>query len=355
MALPTLVKDYEVVTNQAVAADNTIDAGTNAHRDRRNLLLNIKDQMIAAGTSNVGTTTGGSITAWTVTQSCNGTAVNSSGDNWSTNTDLQWDTSGNTHSWIVLQQTGISSNFQVCFDLVQNNNTDDGGGIGCYVAPAGYNTDGTTSSRPTPSTTDGELALRVGALWGGGSTGGAGRAFSWNMWRSEDGEVTWVVIFYADNPVGCWMFCSPQNPSSGWSGVQFVASVLGEDDGLQTTNINDWYDTPALRTWRSNRISTADSFNITELYMSCDTFGGGPISEVLTVANQISGEYALSPVGLVCIDPGFTGRMGTMYDLYWGQDALGNPVDNYPSGGSKTFIQIGELVFPWDGSTPVTS
>lgn len=355
MALPTLVKNYEVTTNQTITGDATIDSGTNAHRDRRNLLLAIKNQLIASGTSNVGPSSGGAVTAWSVTQSCNGTAVNSSGDNWSANTDLQFDTSGNTHSWIVLQQTGVDTNFQLCLDLVQASNSNDGAQLGAYIAPDGYNTDGTTSSRPTPSTTNGELGLRSESLWGSGSNGGGARDFVWDMWRSEDGEVTHIVIWYNNNPTGFWTIAVPQSPSSGWSGIPFVSMVYGLDDGNQTTNINDWYDSANLRTWRSNRISTANAFNITSLYMSCDTFGGGPISQELTVANDVTGEYALSAIGLVSLEPAFRGRMGSMFDLYWGQDVLGNPVDNYPSGGSKTFIQIGELVFPWDGSTPVTA
>lgn len=353
MALPTLVKDWEIIANQTVAGDATIDSGTNAHRDRRNLLLNIKNQMIAAGTSDVGPTPGGAVTAWSVTQSCDGTAVNTTGDNWSTNLNLQWDTSGNTHSWIVLQQTGIDTNFQICLDLLQNSNSNDGAEILVAVAPGGYNTDGTTSARPTPTTTNGELVVTDRGQWSG-SDGGGARAFAWHMWRSEDGECTHLVIFYNNIPITWWFFCTPQNPSSGWSGTQFVAMTNGQTDTVGAMDMNDVYDTNPVMTWRSNRISTANAYNRTQFYLSTTTFGFGPFSQELTVANQVTGEYHLGEMGLVSLSSNFRGRMGTMFDAYYGQEVLGQPADNYPSGGSKTWVQFRAIVLPWDGATPVT-
>lgn len=354
MALPTLVKDWEIIENQTVTGDATVDSGTNAHRDRRNLLLAIKNQLVAAGTSDVGPTPGGSVTAWSVTQSCNGSAVNSSGDNWSTNLDLVWDLSGNTHSWIVLQQTGVDTSFQICIDCLQNSNSNDGAEILVAVAPGGYNTDGTTSSRPTPSTTDGELVVQDINQWSGSDAGGA-RDFVWHMWRSEDGSCTHIVIHYADNPITWWFFCTPQNPSSGWSGTQFVSGALGANDGGSVLQYADWYDLAQAYTWRSNRISTADSNNRTAIYFSATTFEFGPFGQELTVPNDITGEYVLGDIGCVSLESNFRGKMGSMFDVYWGQNVLGLPADNYPSGGAKNWVQFGALVFPWDGAAPITT
>jgi hypothetical protein len=355
MALPTLVKDYQVIANQTIAGDATVDSGTNSHRDRRNLLMAIKNQLIASGTSDVGPTPGGAITAWAVEYSCDGSTAGSAGDNvdrWTdANTDLIFNTSGNAHSWMVLSQSGLG--IEVCIDLVQNSNSNDGAEMTVVVSAGAGFTGGSTTARPTA--TD-ELGLRDATQWGSGGNAGGAHAYVWHMWRTEDGEVTYLVIYYNDVPLGFWCFAAPQNPSSGWSGTQFVAAVYGQNsDVLESLNYNDWYDAASMRTYRANRISTADAYNITSLYFSADTFGGGPFGQVLTTANDLTGEYSLGEIGLVCLESNFRGRMGTMFDLYWGQDALGNPADNYPSGGSKTWVQFGDLVFPWDGATPVTT
>ena len=356
MALPTLVKDYEINANNTVTGDATIDAGTNAHRDRRNLILNIKNALVVAGTSDIGPSPGGGITAWSHVQSSNATTTSTvpGTDLWAALADINWDTGGNTHSWIVLQQTGIAANFQVCFDLVQGNNSDDGGEMTVVVSESGFATDGTTSARPTA--TD-ELVLRNLEVWGSGAQNGGAKTFIWHMWRTEDGEVTHVVIHYNDVTLGFWTFCVPQNPSASWDGVPFVAAVQQglNDDVTSATKIEDFYDTTNIYTYRANRISTANSLNRTNIYFTADTFGSGPFVQELTVANQVTGEYALGDIGLVCLQSNFVGKMGTMFDLYWGQDPLGKPADTYPSGGSKTWVQFQDIVFPWDGATPVTT
>lgn len=368
MALPTLVKNYELTSNQNVTGDSNLDAGgpsgaCNSTRDRRNLLLALKNQLIAAGNSNIGPASGGAVTAWSVSQSCGGNGGGaltvSASDNWSINTDLVFNTSGNNHSWIVLKQTGIATNFEICIDLLQGSNSDDGAEIEIYVSPNdtfGSGSAGTTSARPTA--TD-ELMLADNANSDGWSGVGSviARTWKWNMWRAEDGSVTYIVYFLADVPLCFWIFATPQSPSSGWDGVDFVAAVQsnGQSDTGNALTYALWYDVANLRTYRADRISTANAFNETSLYMTADTFGGGPFGQELTVANQITGEYALGDIGLLSTDPSFVGKMGTMFDLYWGQDVLGNPADNYPSGGSKTWVQFQDFVFGWDGSTPVTT
>jgi hypothetical protein len=355
MALPTLVKDYQVIANQTIAGDATIDSGTNSHRDRRNLMMAIKNQLVASGTSDVGPTPGGAITPWVVEYSCDGSTAGSAGDNvdrWTdANTDLIWNTSGNAHSWMVLSQAGLG--IEICIDLIQNSNSNDGAELIFVVSAGAGFTGGSTTARPTA--TD-ELWLRDTNAWGSGANGGGAHDYVWHMWRSEDGEATALVIHYADNPLGFWYFGAPQSPSSGWSGTQFIATVMGENsDTTQVLNPDDFYLAASMRTYRSNRLSTANPYNITTLYLSADTFGGGDFMGEFTVDNDITGEYALGVMGLVSLESNFRGRMGSVFDLYWGQNVLGQPFDTYPSGGAKNWVQFGAFVFPWDGATPVTT
>lgn len=369
MALPTLSQNYELTSNQSITGDADLDPGgpsgaCNSTRDRRNLLLAIKNQMIAAGNSNIGPSSGSAVTAWSVYYSCGGNnggslAAGTAGDGvdrWDINTDLVFETSGNDHSWIVLEQDGIATNFQICIECQQGGNGDDGAEIEIWVSPSAQFSGGSTSARPTASD---ELMLRTNTLndgWSGAATNSA-RTWKWNMWRAEDGSVTYVLYFLNDVPLAFWIFAQPQSPVSGWSGTQFVAAVfsVSQADTNSVLTIEHWYDADNLRTYRANRISTADPYNLTSMYLTADTFGGQPFTQQLTIANDVSGEYALGTMGIASTDGGFVGRMGTMYDIYWGQDPLGSPVDTFPSGGSKTWVQFGDFVFGWDGSTPVTS
>lgn len=369
MALPTLAQNYHLVSNQTVTGDSNLDSGgpsgaCNSTRDRRDLLLALKNQLIAAGTSNIGPGGFGAVTAWSVYYSCGGNGGGSltagtagdTVDRWSINTDLVFNTSGNAHSWIVLEQDGISTDFQICIDLQQGSNADDGAEIEIWVSPSAKFTGGSTTARPTA--TD-ELMLRANANsdgWSGAATVVA-RTWKWNMWRAQDGSVTYICYFLNDNPIAFWVFAKPQSPATGWSGTQFVAAVFSpsQSDTANAMTYDEWYDSARLKTYRSDRVSTADSFNETTLYMTADTFGSNPFGQNLTVANDVTGEYAIGTIGLLSTDAGFIGRWGTMYDLYWGQTVLGNPSDNYPSGGSKTWVQFQDLILGWDGSTPVTT
>lgn len=354
MAFPgTPVKDYEIIVNQTVTGNNAID-GTNAHEDRRQLLMDIKDQLVAAGTSNVGPSTGGMITPWVVEYSCDGITAGSAGDNvdrWGTVASLQWDTTGNAHGWMILSNTGVG--IEICFDLIQNSDSSDGAYMTVVVSAGAGFTGGSTTARPTA--TD-ELSILAPSTvgWGSGTAGGNARDFVWDMWRTEDGEVTYVIIWYNNFPIGFWNFSKPQNPKAAWTGTQFVAAIMGTGEGAQT-EIADWYDIDNLRTYRADRISTANTFNITNLYMTADTFSLGPFAQELTTTNDVSGDYAAGPIGLVCDQSRFVGRQGELFDLVWGQEVLGNPVDYYPSGASKAWIQIGDLIFPWEGSAAVTA
>jgi hypothetical protein len=264
----------------------------------------------------------------------------------------------------VFEQTGIDTNFQVCIDLLQTSNGNDGAEITVEIAPGGFNTDGTLTVRPTPTTTNGSTTILDTDWWGAGPNGGIGYAFVWNMWRTEDGEVTYITILHADNTIGFWVFAVPQNPSASWDGVPFVACVEGDNSTTtEAPTIANFYDSAKLYTYRANRLSvgsdssvaTVNDFNQTVLYMSADTFGSGPFAQELTTDNDLTSEYAIGAIGLVSLEPAFVGRMGSMFDIYWGQEVLGQPADNYPSGGSKTWVQFAAIVFPWDGAAPVTT
>ena len=372
MALPTLVKNWDTNFNNNVAGDADLDAGgpsgaCNSTRDRRQLLLAIKDAMIAAGTSNIGPSSGGATTAWVVEYSCGGSngaalAAGTAGDNvdrWTINTDLPFNSSGNAHAWMVLSQAGMGG-LEFLIDCQEGSTGDDGAEIQAYISPSAGFTGGTTTVRPT-ATDESRLADNSGQAGWSGAISAIARTWKWNVWREESGEALYVLYFLADVPIGFWVISKPQSPATSWSGVQYVAMFYanGQSDTNQATNYSDFYDVANLRTYRSDRAflptDTGYTGNITNLYITADTFGFGPFGQELTVANDVTGEYALGAMGIASTEPGFVGKWGSLFDLYWGQNTLGAPFDTYPSGGGKNWAQFRAIVFPWDGSTPVTT
>jgi hypothetical protein len=56
-------------------------------------------------------------------------------------------------------------------------------------------------------------------------------------------------------------------------------------------------------------------------------------------------------LGMVSVTAAHRGRHGTFFDLWAGLDNLADG-DTYPNDASNQFVQIGPLIYPWNGSTP---
>ena len=379
MTLPTLSQNWLLTTNQSVAGDANLDAGgpsgaCNCTRDRRQLLLELVGQMIAGGTSNIGPGGFGAVSAWTCRYSCGGNnggalAAGTPGDGvnrWVINTDLPWNTTGLNRGWMVLRNANIGTyGIELLIDCRQGSNGDDGGLIHMHVgmvqADGSGWTGGTTSTAPVPppgvSPFKDYMTLRLNEGWAGFANNIA-RAWHWNMWQAEDGSMTYIVYFYNNVVTAVWMLGKPTNPATSWTEPQFVAGLRGlNSDGDNASYMNDWYETAELKTWRADRISTADTLNRTALYLTADTFDFLPFNQNFTVANQVSGEYPLGVIGMASRESNFHGRMGELPDIYWGLESIGALPGGsyYPSGGSKLWFQFGAMVFPWDGSTAITT
>ena len=54
---------------------------------------------------------------WSHVASCDSLVVSTSVNKWDSKTDLVWNTSGNAHSWIVIQNNVIATGLQICIDL----------------------------------------------------------------------------------------------------------------------------------------------------------------------------------------------------------------------------------------------
>ena len=339
MTLPSLDKTWEFDVNTLVSGDAT-EGATNAKADVRGVLLGIKEALI-----------GFSTLPWTVISSSNGSTSGAS-DLWVDIDDIDFSTSDSSaHSWIVLQNTGIDTAFQLLINCVHGSATDRGDTIDMYVSRTGF-TGGSTTARPTGTE---EITLINDGQWGSGSINGGARAFRYHCMKSTDGEMTIIVIHHNGSPTGFWLFGRPKSPISAWTD-DYIATALGQNNGGEAPDINDYYDNDTfLRTYRTERSAvTAEDAGMTRLYMSGRTFAGNHAVEAHTVANDVTGENPIYPIGLLSNDSAFRGYMGRIYDLHWGLAALAEG-DTYPSGGTRTFVQFGDMVFPWDGSVVQTS
>lgn len=339
MTLPSLDKTWQHDVNNQVAADAT-ESGTQARADARGVLLGIKNALTGFGTL-----------PWTVTSSSNGTSSGAT-DHWSTIADLVFATSDTTaHSWIVLRQTGISTTFELLINCVHGSSSDRGDIIEAYVSRTGF-TGGSTTARPTGTE---EITLRFDQQWGTGSINGGARAYVYHCMQSTDGQMTYVVVHYNNFPTGFWFFGRPKSPTPGWTN-DYIASVLGADNGNDTPDLQDYYEIDTnTRTYTSQRSAvTAEDAGMTRFYLTMRSFNTDAAIQEHTVPNDVSGEYPLYPVGLASNDSAFRGYMGRVYDLHWGLESLAEG-DTYPSGGTRTFVQFGDMVFPWNGTVPVTA
>lgn len=341
MTNPTIQKTWEFAVN-GLALQSTVQGSTNAHLDRRETMLGIKQML-----TNTGPYTGTFTSPWTVVSSSNGTTAGAS-DNWTDVDDLVWrdeDSTGTNFGWIVLRQTGISTTFELLIALESDTVADDGSQIYAAVAQAGF-TGGTTNTAPTA--TD-ERVLRnddgtSAGHWGTGADAASTTNIRFHTMISTDGDCTRVLIFMGDVVTGFWLFDVPDNPASGWTNP-YIAVIYGENNSTNNVvNYGTFLDSATMK----GRFSGTD----TTMFLSSEGINNSAIGEFLK-ANQLDNTFVASEMGVASLTSTFTGRMGTMFDLWWGpaytnQEATGR---YYPETGTKLYVQVKDMLFPWDGSS----
>lgn len=323
MALPSVSKTYQFNVGQAITAQGT------ALATNRRILRTIKNTLIGFGTL-----------PWTVRESCDSVTAGSVGDGvdrWSSDSNLVWANSGSAHSWMVLRQTGIATNYEICISC--ESASANGSSLTLVVSPSAAFSGGSTTARPTA--TD-EIALLSNAVWGGvGSTDSNAKI---QAFQSTDGQVTRVFVHVSNTVRTYWSFTKPANAIAGWSNPSMSLALGSASSGVLTyTNLN----TNANGKGRVG--STTCSF-----YMTGEAFGGSMLGQQINFAGDISSNYPISPIGLASLTTSNRDRYGTVYDAWWGADTLSEGT-TYPNDASRTHVQFGVMVFPWDGSVVVTS
>jgi hypothetical protein len=323
MPLPVLSKTYAFDVNNIVVASGV------PLTDRRTAMKDIKDALKTLGSN-----------PWVVDHSCNSVTAGAAGDGndrWSAITDLVWNNAGSAHSWIVLKQTGISANFQICIDL---NSSVTSHPISITVSPSSGFSGGTTTNRPTAAD---EISISSARNWAVSAAGSI--QFVWHLIVSSDGQVTRLVLCSSNAAHNIIVFEKAANPVTGWANPWF-AYHANANSGVECLNASSATDlNPGF----------IIGYGASSMLMGYTVESGfdGVLSNQLTTANDLSGEWPLFPLGLACtVTVGSRGRHGSVFDLWLGSTTPPTG-DCYPGDSSRQFAHFGDLVFPWNGTNPV--
>lgn len=335
MALPAVVRTWQYAVNQSFPALGSATA------DARALLRAIKNQLIGAGGATWTDSAGNTITptgAWSVVGSSNSSAAGMDAvDRWAADSNLVNAAGASAHSWIVLQQTGLSATFQLLIDL-------NGGApesISVKVSHTAF-TGGSTTAAPTSANS---VSLITTTSWGGSVGDFASRL---HVMRSADGASTRVLIARNNQLVALWMFGTASNPDPGWA-QPYLAFLVGSSANAPSSATPSA--TSLTGTANIGTFGTSGFF----MFFSSEGIGAGPAYQQLTGASSFSGALPMFPIRVLSTTGGQAGPLGTVVDLWLG--LANNPTPTtYPDTGTlKQFVQAGPLIFSWNRSTPLFS
>jgi hypothetical protein len=324
-------KTWQFDLNGVASSDTTL-SGTGAHFARRKMMLAIANSLKGFGTQ-----------PWTLVSNTNSVDAPSGVNQWVDEDDLVWrdDDTANAFSWMVIRQTGISTTFELLITLEENSVSNDGAEIGAWVAQDGF-TGGSTTARPT-ATDEREILVSTGGYWGSGPVG-SNNSYRWHVMQSTDGECTRVLIFIDEVNTGLWLFDKPKNPKTAWSDP-YIAVMIGDNNtSTNQCSYPKFHDA-------TNMKSRFDTSGVdTTMYLSGEGFGTNASGENLTVDNQLDGTFEAFQMGITSLTPSFVGRNGEVFDLWWGLTNAGTG-RYYPDTGTKSYVQVHHMIFPWDGSS----
>jgi hypothetical protein len=333
MTLPVLDKTWQFNVNNVLRTTGT------ALGDNQKLLRAVKNAMIGFG-----------LGAWTVRGSSDAATFGLDNvDRWTTDAKLVWANAGVNHSWIVLKNTALGANVELCLDLRSTvpSRIDAVMSFGSAFG-AGGGSGGSLTARPT--STD-EVVVNGGAAGGWDYHGlGANTTFdcTWHVLHSTDGQATRIFYCRYTNVCAMWAnFDKVKNAPGGWA-VPAIG-CLGSGDPLFSSLNDNAYQVGRMSTGPMSLYCTSEG--IFGCYLVPPSSTGAMLGETDYSYNDISNEWAITPVGVASQTPNARGRHGTLYDLGWGS-IYRQPGDTWPNDNTRQFIQVGHLVVPWNGSIP---
>jgi len=267
---------------------------------------------------------------WTVSGSCDMSTSNMSGvDLWDTDAKL---VQGTNSSWIVLRQPAISEKFEVLIHYTATTLSSNFYYTFTGFGAANGGTDGSVSAIPTAT----NYFSYGQKSWMDSVT---------NQWikvhvmQSSDGKCNRVVLCRNSLVVGYIYFDHVKNPNPAWT-TPYVFGVNYTMGGATLTYYNFCSANSGIihnnGVWANTRCATT-------------TYAAGYLGELQNIPNDITGEYAFTPITYVSFDGGSRGKWGEAYDLYMGPNTL-NVGDQFDETGSKKWCYCNNAIIPWDGT-----
>lgn len=332
MALPTLSKTWQYAVNQHQVLGNSSNPGYCSY-----VLYDLKESLIGFSSS-----------PWTVVSSSDGTPGGTGpGDNWANGADaIHYDGGTTPGAWIVLKQTGIAPNFQMLIRPV-NNSGGNQSVVEVYISEnAGFTGGDYQGTRPTatdevetwahPNTGQAEWTDRI-AL---DTTPG------WlHVQQSSDGEITRWWLYIAGVCHTFFNIEKPRDAMPGWTIPWICSAVVDEYSGTDYRptygHLNDL-----------NELTTSRAGGtLTWLYYTSEFCVDSMLGQRQTSSADLDGgSWPLFPIGLFSNYAGRVGRLGALTDIWWGATAVADG-DYYPADLTRQFVQIEDLIVPWNGST----
>lgn len=322
MPLPTLAKTWQVSKNNTVPA-----LGTSVATSKRTWRT-IKDVMIGFGTM-----------PWTVRGSSNSVAAGMDQvDRWAADSNIVWGTTN--RSWIVLRQTGMGPNFEICIDL--NGSFERWGTIALSFG-AGF-TGGAINARPTA--TDEFVVVSANDIHPEGDT-----QRQIHAWQSTDGECFRLAMCGTNGIPIWWIIEKPRNPRTGWTTP--IIHMLRNSSSF-VTNYTSHGDMRLAYTSGPAR-ARFGSLNALISYTGEQASDGwlATLAPTATQQNDVDSTWDFYPIGFASNTATFRGRQGMLTDIWWAPSGLvqGDTAPN--NAADRQFVKMGGLWLPWDpgGST----
>jgi hypothetical protein len=383
MSLPTIEKTWKFNVNHSVGA------GVSNKATNQQLLLDIKNMLIATGSLGTWTdATGAGVAApafWTVRYSSNSFNFGTPGDGidrWQSITDVvpynnPQENSPFAHSWIVLKSTALDpgTNFQLLIDYNSSESSAFGDASFIVSRTAGF-TGGSLNARPT-ATDEVFCGSRGGTYVGtydpifgsiNGIFGGIGYTlhalistdgFSNRLIVSRGTAVSFILAIERSvtSPAG-WttpIYLIHASAAFGINGSNTVQN--GTDAAISAGGLIIGGLPIAMGTALA---SGGGKYN---LYMGQESFGGtftdsgnfpnrvGAPFQFQFDINAFSNDYLISQIDLVSDSVGFMGRQGYISDMWSCSAPAGS---TFPVGGGKTYAQFGKIMIPWNTTSPQT-
>ncbi len=339
MALPTVTKTWQYSVNNRWGGQTPGAGQLQIEADVGEMLWHIKDSL-----------TGFSSNPWAVIASSDGSTAGLS-DLWTTYQNVEWNSSGN-RSWILLRQSQIATNFELLFDCQASNGSAYLGRW--YVCIDGFNTTSIAPDTPPVANSartwklnlDNTIYTRMGRT--SNSSAEAGRV---HIMMDTTGKLTRIVSCQFGLAKNFLLIDAPDDATvwtPGWTDPTVVLQrAFDTSERCTYTYMND--DVAGYGYYEGTYNNT---FN---LYLTSEMHTSDMIGQLYTFPDDQTGEWPMCPIGLYSSSVGMQGpRRASLTDIWWGSTAI-KTGDCYPitPTDSKEFVQFGDLILPWNGTTPL--